>query len=253
MEGCLMAKCVRPAVLALLVLGVLVWPAVGRLRAQQKGPPPEPPLPSPKGEQGQPAPQPVPPSAPGQPAPVPPDPRPSDPPTAPQAVPAPAFTAPRFQFKIDPKTPLKDLLPVPPAAKKNVGPVTGEDLTRVPEVEFQAPPSKGLTSEEAIKRTAHQIAKINHLNDKKTDGFLEALRGERPDLDGLPFAMGDACRTKGERSKQFAIAVTDVRQALRPGGQQSGAFTMSGPGMPSGSTSPLGPGSGTSTLIPSVP
>src|SRR4029077_11602783 len=66
------------------------------------------------------------------------------------------------------------------------------------------------------------IAKINHLNEKttwtvpsKTDGFLEALRHERGDLNGLPFAMGDACRTKGERSKQFAIEVNLVRSALQ--------------------------------------
>src|SRR5262249_11888493 len=53
-----------------------------------------------------------------------------------------------------------------------------------------------------------------HLNSKKTDGFVLALRDQRPDLSGLPFAMGDACRTKGERSKQFTLAVATVRRAL---------------------------------------
>jgi hypothetical protein len=93
--------------------------------------------------------------------------------------------------------------------------VPGNDLARVPEVEFEAPPAKDLAGTEATRRIAHQIAKVNHLNDKKADGFVEALRGERPDLAGLPFAMGDACRTKGERSRQFALAVAAVRRALQ--------------------------------------
>jgi hypothetical protein len=121
----------------------------------------------------------------------------------------------RFQFKIAPNAFLKDLLPVPPRTKKPAGPMLTEELTRVPEVEFQAPPTKKLPPEEASKNVAHQIAKINHLNAKKTDGFVIALRGERPDLAGLPFAMGDACRTKGERNKQFALAVATVRRALQ--------------------------------------
>jgi hypothetical protein len=124
--------------------------------------------------------------------------------------------AQRFQFKIDPQTPLKDLLPVPPKIKKLTGPMLGDDLTRVPEIHFQAAAAKDVSSVSAMQQIAHQIAKINHLNDKKTDGFIEALLGERLDLDGLPFAMGDACRTKGERSRLFAHAVATVRRALQP-------------------------------------
>jgi hypothetical protein len=119
----------------------------------------------------------------------------------------------RFQFKIDPKTPLKELLPAAPKVKKIAAPAHGDDLTRVPEVQFQA--SDDAVNAEAMKKIAHQIAKINHLNTKKTDAFIEALRDERLDLHGLPFAMGDACRTKGERSRQFALAVTTVRRALQ--------------------------------------
>src|SRR5439155_1918144 len=128
--------------------------------------------------------------------------------------------SPRFQFKIDPKSPLKELLPVPPDSKIPVGPVIAKDLTQVPEVQFQLPLDKKLPSPEGLKQTAHTIAKINHLNEKKTVGFLDALRQERVDLTGLPFAMGDACRTKGERSKQFAKEVAMVRAAL----QQSVGF-----------------------------
>ncbi len=127
--------------------------------------------------------------------------------------PPPAPSPQRFQFKIDPKTPLKDLLPLPPKIACMAEPVRGNDLSHVPEVQFEA--AQGRANAEAMKHIAHQIAKINHLNDKKPDGFIEALRSERPDLTGLPFAMGDACRTKGERSKQFAIAVATVRQAMQ--------------------------------------
>jgi hypothetical protein len=132
----------------------------------------------------------------------------------------------RFDFKINPLTPLKDLLPTPPKVKKSAGPFLSEDLAGVPEVQFQAPPAKNIGNGEAMRQTAHLIARINHLNDKKADGFLEALTGERADLAGLPFAMGDACRTKGERSRQFTRAVNSVRRAMQ---SQQGA-TMSGPG-----------------------
>ncbi len=114
---------------------------------------------------------------------------------------------------IDPKTPIKELLPTPPKVEK-VRPVTGDDLTRVPEVQFQAPLARDTN---ALQQTAIQLAKINHVNRSETDGFLKALVAERQDLAGLPFAMGDACRTKGERNRQFAQAVATVRQALSPG------------------------------------
>jgi hypothetical protein len=147
---------------------------------------------------------------------------------------------------------LKDLLPPPPKTKRITGPVLENDLTRVPEIHFQAAATKAAPSaeamkqiarrlhdrvsraarhdpsDEAMKQIAHQIAKINHLNDKKTDGFIEALRDERLDLHGLPFAMGDACRTTGERSRQFARAVATVRRALQPSAQASAAVPTLG-------------------------
>ncbi|HEV3118469.1 MAG TPA: HEAT repeat domain-containing protein, partial [Gemmataceae bacterium] len=134
----------------------------------------------------------------------------------------------RFQFTIAPNTPLKNLLPTPPAVKTSAGPLIAKDLNQVPEIEFQMPLDKKRPSDEALKQTAHTMAKINHLNDQKLDGFLDALRHERPDLHGMPFAMGDACRTKGDRSKQFAIEVARVRGALQerqPGA--AAAFTTS--------------------------
>ncbi len=179
--------------------------------------------------------------------------------------------AQRFQFKIDPKTPLKDLLPPAPEMERATGPIQGNDLSRIPEVQFEAPlnstnaearkhiahlraklrrqPEAESANTDAIKHIAHQIAKINHLNDKKTDGFIEALQSERSDLTGLPFAMGDTCRTKGERSKQFAHAVALVRQALQspvPASgpvpvQPSGPAPTPPPSVPQGSSAPATP------------
>lgn len=143
-------------------------------------------------------------------------------PAQPQLTPLPAVPAPqpmapvrRFQFTIAPNTPLKDLLPTPPKEAPHTERQVADNLMRVPEVEFQTAIKKDLPVEEALKQTAHAIAKINHLNARKSDHFMEALRGQRPDLDGLPFAMGDACRTKGERSREFARAVGLVRGAMR--------------------------------------
>ena len=128
----------------------------------------------------------------------------------------------RFTFKFEPNTPLKDLLPTPPV-KKVVGPLLSEDLTKVPEAEFQARPEKITPDGKQTEQIAHQLAKINHVNAKKTDAFMTALLANREDLAGLPFAMGDDCRTAGERTKQFTHAVATVRQAL---GSQLPSFVV---------------------------
>jgi hypothetical protein len=110
---------------------------------------------------------------------------------------------------------VKDLLPVPPEVPKVAGPLTEDDLAQVPVVEFQKPLSRTTATAQANAHTAAVIARINRLNAEKTDGFAEALRTRRPDLSGLPFLMGDACRMKAERVKQFAVAVSAVRSGLQ--------------------------------------
>jgi hypothetical protein len=130
---------------------------------------------------------------------------------------------------------MKDLLPTPPKVATVRGPVLADDLAKVPEAEFQAKPEKATASGKLTEQTAHQLAKINHLNAKKADAFMAALLESRADLAGLPFVMGDDCRTSGERTRQFTIAVNTVRQAL--GGGQAGvvpAVSVTGQFTPSG-------------------
>jgi len=147
----------------------------------------------------------------------------------------------RFKFAIDPKTPMKDLLPVPPKATSSGGPMLDLDLSSVPEVHFQesqyiktrAPKlsnkSNDMTKEEMallekieeekeslMKQTAHQIAKINFLNQGHPDRFLRYLLRERPDLAGLPFVMGDACRLDKEGGQLFRDAVREVQNVVFP-------------------------------------
>src|SRR5262249_33954630 len=93
-------------------------------------------------------------------------------------------------------------------------PLLTDDLAQVPEVLFEQPAARDLPKGKALEQTAHAIAKINHLNKKKTDAFLEALLASRLDLAGLPVAMGDACRTRGERSRQFPLAASLIREIL---------------------------------------
>jgi hypothetical protein len=120
----------------------------------------------------------------------------------------------REEVQIDPNTPLKDLLPEPPVIQTPTGPLTREELRAVPEVTFQAPAKSLGKKASREKPIVEQIAKINHLNRDKTDGFLVALLGQRPDLAGLPFAMGDACRTTGDRNRELSRAVTTIRAAM---------------------------------------
>ncbi len=139
----------------------------------------------------------------------------------PPAVPGPQ----RFTFNIDPKTPVKELLPTPPNPPKT-GPVVSDDLAKIPEVDFQARPEKIDPKTDMRREAAFQLAKIKHLNDKKSDAFMTELLASRPELAGMPFAMGDKCRSDKERMDQFAAAVSLVRQAM--GGNGLNTVFLSG-------------------------
>ncbi|MBI3410734.1 MAG: HEAT repeat domain-containing protein [Planctomycetes bacterium] len=137
----------------------------------------------------------------------------------------------RFRFDIKEKTAPRELLPTPPKAVA-APTVMIDDLAHVPEVHFQEPvivktaaPDANLSIQEraelekqvasatrkAMLETAHQTAKINHLNQKKQDLFMETLIEDRKDLAGLPFLLGDACRLKKFEKKDFHNDVAVVR------------------------------------------
>jgi hypothetical protein len=118
--------------------------------------------------------------------------------------------APKPLPTIDPKTPLKDLLPPAPAVKSE-GLYLGQDLSRVPEVLFESAPAKELTTEQWQERKGRTIAAALHLNSGTEDGFLKALLRNRRDLAGAPFQMGGACRTKGLRRIAFKTSAEWIR------------------------------------------
>lgn len=134
-----------------------------------------------------------------------------------------SFSGRHFQFRIDPKTPVKDLLPEPPKARGDGRPVTGDDLTRVPEVSLQEPirnaATPGSDGEEESTREeiaiAYQIARMNHLNLQKAGSFLDELRAARPDLAGLPFLTGNDCSSDAQRTKPFLNELARLRSAHR--------------------------------------
>ena len=80
-----------------------------------------------------------------------------------------------FKFSIDRDAPLAELLPTPLKTPAKLPHWTNEDLAKVPELTFGPPIAKSLPKEKVLELLAHRIAKINHLNRSKTDGFMLAL------------------------------------------------------------------------------
>jgi hypothetical protein len=59
------------------------------------------------------------------------------------------------------------------------------------------------------------MAKINYLNKKNPDGFMESLLMRRDDLRGLPLQMGNDCRTSPERAILFAVPASLIHARAR--------------------------------------
>src|SRR5437879_3565475 len=76
-----------------------------------------------------------------------------------------------------------------------------------------------------MEQVAHQIAKARKLDEERTDGFLVALRERRQDLAGLPFVMGEGCRTTEGRARCFGEAVRDIHLVLSMSSSKSRFWT----------------------------
>jgi hypothetical protein len=94
--------------------------------------------------------------------------------------------------------------------------LVADDLSQVPELQLAAPVARNLPEMKVIREMSHLSARIKQLNTRKTDGFLEALLTHRPDLNGLPMAMGQACRRQGDRRTHFLQAVAAIRSVAGP-------------------------------------
>lgn len=60
----------------------------------------------------------------------------------------------------------------------------------------------------------HAVARVSNMDDR--DGFLKKLLRERPELAGLPFAMGNSCRRSAPEAAELAVQAITVRGILRP-------------------------------------
>jgi hypothetical protein len=113
---------------------------------------------------------------------------------------------------IDPNSPITDLLPPEPNVKPRAV-YLGDDLGAVTEIYLEGMPRWQVSTELWKQRKARAVAGALHLNAKEEDGFLKALLRERPDLAGLPFLMGKACRSEGGRRLAFKTVAERIGPA----------------------------------------
>ncbi len=107
-------------------------------------------------------------------------------------------------------TTVESLLPKPP--KPHTAPVyIGEDLSCVPLLSLES--GESAATEDWKNRKAHTVAAALHLNQKVQDGYLKLVLSKRPDLAGLPFAMGDDCRSPEDSAMAFIEAAEAVRSS----------------------------------------
>jgi len=86
------------------------------------------------------------------------------------------------------------------------------ELARVQEVVIEQIPANPGQSRQQI---AQLVAKIQADEAQDPDGFVKRLIRERPDLQGMPFQMGHACRMNGAVSSAFGNAVNLTRDVMR--------------------------------------
>jgi hypothetical protein len=90
--------------------------------------------------------------------------------------------------------------------------VTPNELARVPEVAVDDPFPQKIQPEQSKRNIRTLIQRIQAENGPKQDAFLLAQMDRRPELRGLPFIMGAACRMDAAKSQSFQTSVKAVRE-----------------------------------------
>src|SRR5262249_9456686 len=138
---------------------------------------------------------------------------------APRGASALPATTTHWVATIDGRTPARDFLPPVPQSllsrSRYILPGRFEEVT---EVAFMEPlrPEK----EKSLTDTRMLMTKIMHMHTKKADSYMEELIAQRPDLQGMPFTLGAACRTTPERMVHFGGVLQAIRGSM--GGEFSG-------------------------------
>ncbi len=87
------------------------------------------------------------------------------------------------------------------------------ELRSIPEIALADYP-QGVLPGQAKEDIRRLILRIRQENTAKQDGFLLAQMQQRPELRGLPFIMGDACKLDAEAGNAFQRSVLAVRAAM---------------------------------------
>ncbi|HZZ80375.1 MAG TPA: HEAT repeat domain-containing protein [Gemmataceae bacterium] len=90
----------------------------------------------------------------------------------------------------------------------------GRDLTKVPEVAVADPIAHGVGPNQARSKISQLISNIRNENNQGQDRFVLANMDRRPELRGMPFIMGDACRQNKAKAVSFQASVSAVRDGL---------------------------------------
>lgn len=109
---------------------------------------------------------------------------------------------------------LADLVSAPPRSLRGERKVVlPAKLADVPEIHFQQPLTKAMSTADAQLHTACTIDSVHRLNQKKTDGYIVALMQKRPDLAGLSFVMGAKCRMNEAAGRKFVASLEAFHKA----------------------------------------
>lgn len=93
-------------------------------------------------------------------------------------------------------------------------PLPSVQFARVKEVAITDPMPRNLSPHESKQRLQTLIRQIKDENNVERDRFLVNQIKHRPELRGLPFVMGDACRMDQEKSRTFQNTVEAVRTSF---------------------------------------
>lgn len=110
------------------------------------------------------------------------------------------------------------------------GPMTADEKRAAAAEHEKQQAQRRAQRQAAESEIAYTLAKINHLNKKERDYFVKLLQEHRPDLAGLPFAMGDACRMSKGVSRQFISEIAQVKPTIFLGSNSFGGGNFSGGG-----------------------